>query len=255
VKLATWNVNSIRVRLPHVLDWLAQHRPDALCLQETKTTDAEFPFEALKSAGYHVAHVGQKAYNGVATLTREEPAEILAAPAGIDGEQKRVLIADVGGVRIVNAYVPNGESLASPKYVYKLQWFDALTRYLEAELARAPRLVIVGDFNVAPEDRDVYDPERWRNSVLFSEPERAALKRLIDLGLIDVFRRFEQPPASYSWWDYRAGSFRRNQGLRIDHILASPALAERARACAIDPGPRALERPSDHAPVWAEFDL
>jgi exodeoxyribonuclease III len=255
LKLATWNVNSIRVRLPHVLDWLSQHRPDVLCLQETKTTDAEFPFEPLRSAGYHVAHVGQKAYNGVATLTRVAPSEVHDAPDGIDPDQKRVLVVTVQDVRVVNVYVPNGERVGSEKYAYKLHWLESLRRYLAGELARSTRLAVVGDFNIAPEARDVHDPDLWRNSVLFSEPERAALKRLMEVGLVDVFRRFHETPAHYSWWDYRAGSFRRNLGLRIDHIFCGEALAAVCRSCVIDKSPRGLERPSDHAPVVAEFDL
>lgn len=254
-KLATWNVNSLRVRLPHVLDWLSSQRPDALCLQETKVTDAEFPYEPLRAAGYHVAHVGQKSYNGVATLTRVPPTEVVPAPAGLDGEQKRALIVSVGGVRVVNVYVPNGESVDSPKYPFKLAWYDALRQYLAGELQRHPLLAVVGDFNVAPEPRDVHDPKRWAGKVLFSEPERAALQALIATGLTDVFRQFEQPEKSFSWWDYRLNGFARNWGLRIDHILASATLAQRSRGCTIDKTPRALERPSDHAPVVAEFDL
>ncbi|MFL6623746.1 MAG: exodeoxyribonuclease III [Sulfurifustis sp.] len=255
MRLATWNVNSIRARLSHVLDWLAAHQPDVLCLQETKVEDAEFPYEPIRAAGYHVTHVGQKAYNGVATLTRVPVTEVAPAPPGLDGEQKRVTTVTIGGVRVVNVYVPNGERVGSPKYEFKLRWLGALRLYLAAELSRHSLLVIVGDFNVAPENRDVYDPRLWQNQVLFSEPERAALKSVVDTGLVDVFRRFEQPPGSYTWWDYRQGAFRRNQGLRIDHILCSSALAEQCRSCTIDTAPRRLERPSDHAPVVAEFDL
>ncbi|MBI3898816.1 MAG: exodeoxyribonuclease III [Gammaproteobacteria bacterium] len=254
-KLATWNVNSIRVRLPHVLDWLTQVQPDVLCLQETKVTNEEFPHESLRAAGYHVTHLGQKAYNGVATLTRVAPAEVMESPPVLNDSHKRAVAVTVGGVRVINVYVPNGESVTSEKYVYKLAWYRALTSYLTAELQRYPQLAIVGDFNVAPEDRDVHDPERWRGQVLCSEPERAALQAVVGTGLVDIFRRFDQPEASYSWWDYRMGGFRRNLGLRIDHILCSPALADRCRACSIDKAPRALERPSDHAPVIAEFDL
>ncbi|HEY8554480.1 MAG TPA: exodeoxyribonuclease III [Burkholderiales bacterium] len=255
MRLATWNVNSIRARLAHVLDWLSANQPDVLCLQETKCTDAEFPYEPLRDAGYHVVHVGQKAYNGVATLTRSLPSDVVPSPPGLDGEQKRALILTVNGVRVVNVYVPNGERVGSEKYAFKLRWFEALVDCLRGELARHPRLTVVGDFNVAPEDRDVYDPKLWQNQVLFSEPERAALKSVLDLGLVDLFRRFESGSGHYSWWDYRQGMFRRNLGLRIDHILCTPALAERARACTIDKAPRRLERPSDHAPVVAEFDL
>jgi len=254
VKLATWNVNSIRARLSHVLDWISSNQPDVLCLQETKVVDTDFPYESLRTAGYHVAHVGQKGYNGVATLTRVAATEVVGAPPGLDGDQKRALIVSVKGVRIINVYVPNGERVGSEKYEFKLRWLAALRTYVEAELARHPRLAVVGDFNVAPEDRDVYDPKLWQNQVLFSEPERSALKRLIDTGLVDVFRRFEQPPRSYTWWDYRQGGFRRNLGLRIDHIFCSPALAAACKGCVIDKTPRARERPSDHAPVVANFD-
>lgn len=255
MKLATWNVNSIRARLPHVLDWLSANRPDVLCLQETKVTDAEFPYDPLRAAGYHVAHVGQKAYNGVATLTRAAPSEVASAPAGLDGEQKRVITVTVDGVRVINVYVPNGERVGSEKYEFKLKWYAALRDYVAAELSRHPLLTVVGDFNVAPDARDVHDPRLWQNQVLFSDRERAALSAVMDAGLIDAFRRFEQPPGSYSWWDYRQGAFRRNLGLRIDHILCSAALAERCRACDIDKAPRRLERPSDHAPVVAVFSL
>lgn len=253
MKLASWNVNSIRARLPHVLDWLAANEPDALCLQETKVIDAEFPYEPLRATGYHVVHVGQKGYNGVAAITRLPATGVLTAAPGLDGEQKRVLAVTVGGVRVVNVYVPNGERVGSEKYEFKLAWFAALRRYLSEEMTRHELLAVVGDFNVAPEDRDVYDPRLWRNQVLFSEPERAALKAVLDLGLVDLFRRFEQDTGHYTWWDYRQGAFRRNLGLRIDHILCSPALAERCRACKIDKAPRRLERPSDHAPVVALF--
>lgn len=253
MKLATWNVNSIRARLTHVLDWLALNQPDVLCLQETKVIDAEFPYEPFGTAGYHVVHVGQKGYNGVATITREPATEVLNAPPGLDGEQKRALTATVSGVRVVNVYVPNGERVGSEKYEFKLAWFGALKHYLAGELQQYPRLAVVGDFNVAPENRDVHDPRLWQNQVLFSEPERAALRALIDIGLVDVFRRFDQPPGSFTWWDYRQGAFRRNLGLRIDHILCSQALADYSRECFIDKAPRALERPSDHAPVVGRF--
>lgn len=253
MKLATWNVNSIRARLTHVLDWLSLNQADVLCLQETKVTDAEFPYDPFRTAGYHVAHVGQKGYNGVATITRAPAAEVVTAPPGLDGEQKRALTLTANGVRVVNVYVPNGERVGSEKYEFKLQWFAALRHYLLVELQRHPLLTVVGDFNVAPEDRDVYDPRLWQNQVLFSEPERAALRALIDIGLVDIFRRFDQPPGSYTWWDYRQGAFRRNLGLRIDHILCSRALTERCRACFVDKNPRGLKRPSDHAPVVAEF--
>lgn len=255
MKLATWNVNSVRARLSHVLDWLERQRPDVACLQETKVPDEEFPKLELQAAGYAVLHAGQKGYNGVATLTRLAPADVVTEAPGLDSGQKRFLAATIAGIRVVNVYVPNGERVGSPKYVYKLEWLEALRVWLAEELERHAHLVIVGDFNIAPEDRDVYDPRLWRNQVLFSEPERGALQRLFSTGLVDVFRRFTPDSGHYTWWDYRAGAFRRNQGLRIDHILASPVLATRVRACSIDREPRGREKPSDHAPVVAEFDL
>jgi exodeoxyribonuclease-3 len=253
VNIATWNVNSLRVRLPQVLDWLAQHRPEVLCLQETKVTDEDFPLAPLQAAGYQVQVSGQKTYNGVAILTRATAVDVVTELPGTDSAQKRYLAATIEGVRVVNVYVPNGESVSSDKYAFKLAWLTALQQQLAVELQRFPELVIVGDFNIAPEDRDVYDPAAWQGQVLFSEPERNALQALLRTGLMDVFRRFEQAPQSYSWWDYRQGAFRRNQGLRIDHILASPALASRCTRCLIDVAPRRAERPSDHAPVLAQF--
>ena len=255
MKFASWNVNSIRVRLPQVLGWLATEQPDVLCLQETKVPDEEFPFEALREAGYESIANGQRTYNGVAIVSRTPPTNVIREVATVDNEQKRVLAASYNGVRIINVYVPNGSEVGSEKYAYKLGWFAGLKSWLASELKRSERLLILGDFNVAPEDRDVYDPEGWRGSVLVSDAERAALQELMDLGLIDVFRRFDQPEESYSWWDYRAAGFRRNHGLRIDLILCNPAMASRCRKTWIDKGPRQLERPSDHAPVIAEFGV
>ncbi len=255
MRIATWNVNSIRVRLPQVLDWLSTHHPDVLGLQETKVPDEQFPVSAFRELGYHALYRGQSGYNGVALLSRAPGAEALTALPGKDDGQCRFLAARFGEVRVVNVYVPNGEAVGSQKYDYKLAWLAALREYLAGELARAPLLAVIGDFNIAPEDRDVHDPKLWQNRVLFSQPERTAFRELIALGLVDVFRRFEQPEKCFSWWDYRMNAFRRNLGLRIDHILASPALAARATACRIDVAPRRLERPSDHAPVVAEFDV
>jgi len=254
MKLATWNVNSLKVRLPHVLDWLAREQPDALCLQETKTEDKGFPFAALEAAGYRALHNGQKTYNGVAILTRAEDRDVQRDIPDFDDPQKRILAATLGDTRLVCAYMPNGQEVGAEKYAYKLKWLAALTDWLRTELARYPRLALLGDFNIAPEDRDVHDPEAWRGKILCSEPERAAFQALLDLGLADAFRRFEQPEKSYSWWDYRMMAFRRNIGLRIDHILLSAELAGRCRACAIDKAPRKLERPSDHAPVFVELE-
>ena len=253
MKLATWNVNSLKVRLPHVLDWLAATQADVLCLQETKMEDKVFPYAELDAAGYHAAHNGQKTYNGVAILARGTLEDVSFDLPEFADEQKRVLAATVNGLRIVCAYMPNGQEVGSDKYGYKLAWFAALASWLGEELARWPRLALLGDFNVAPEDRDVHDPAAWRERILCSTPEREAFRRLLALGLADAFRLFEQPERSFSWWDYRAMGFRRNQGLRIDHILLSTALAAGCRACIIDKAPRRLERPSDHAPVIAEL--
>jgi exodeoxyribonuclease-3 len=253
MKLATWNVNSLKVRLPQVLDWLAQHQPDALCLQETKLEDANFPRAELEAAGYQTAFSGQKTYNGVAILSRKPLEAVVPGIAGFDDPQKRVISGNLDGVRIVCGYMPNGESVASDKYRYKLDWYAALTRWLGEELQRYPQLVLLGDFNIAPEDADVYDPQAWSGKVLCSEAERAAFRGLLDLGLSDTFRQFPQPERSYSWWDYRMNAFRRKMGLRIDHILASRPMAACCTAACIDTAPRGNERPSDHAPVVAEF--
>ena len=234
MKLATWNVNSLKVRLPHLVDWLAKHSPDALCLQETKCEDASFPAAQIEAAGYHWVHDGQKTYNGVAILARSAPEEVARGIPGLADLQKRVIACDVPGARLVCVYCPNGQSVGSDKYDYKLRWFAALRDWLQAELASHPRLAVLGDFNVAPEERDVHDPKAWEGQVLFSEPERAALRDLAALGLQDAFRLFEQPEKSFSWWDYRMAAFRRNLGLRIDHILLSKPLAQACRSCTID---------------------
>ena len=253
MKLATWNVNSLKVRLPHLTDWLAQARPDVLCLQELKLEDAKFPRAELQAAGYNCAFLGQKTYNGVAILARSPLLEVSAGIADFQDEQKRVLAATVDGLRVICVYCPNGQSVGSEKYAYKLRWFAALGNYVAAESARHPLLALAGDFNVAPEDRDVHDPKAWEGQVLVSEPERAAWRALIALGLTDTFRLFEQPEKIFSWWDYRMLGFRRNAGLRIDHVLVSAELAKRCVASSVDKAPRKLERPSDHAPAIAEF--
>jgi exodeoxyribonuclease III len=253
MKLATWNVNSLNVRLPHVLSWLHQHQPDVLCLQETKLDDAQFPVDVIRDAGYAAAFSGQKAYNGVAILSRGEGAEpVLALPDFAD-EQKRVLALTCAGVRVVCVYVPNGQSVESDKYQYKLAWLSAFTDWLRTELQNHPKLAVLGDLNIAPEDRDVHDPEAWAGQVLVTDKERLAFRALLGLGLKDSFRLFEQPAGSFSWWDYRMMAFRRNRGLRIDHILLSDALASACTACSIDKAPRKLERPSDHAPVMVDI--
>ena len=253
MKLAAWNVNSLRVRLPHLVDWLVQVQPDIVCLQELKLEDAKFPRAELEAAGYQSAFSGQKTYNGVAILSRTALTDVSTGMPGFDDDHKRVIAATAAGVRVVCVYCPNGQAVGSEKYAYKLRWFAALRDYLTAEMARYPALAVAGDFNVAPEDRDVHDPKAWEGQVLVSEPELAALQALAALGLKDSFRLFEQPEKSYSWWDYRMLGFRRNAGLRIDHVLVTAALAQRCTASTIDKAPRKLERPSDHAPVIAEF--
>jgi exodeoxyribonuclease-3 len=253
MRIATWNVNSLKVRLPHVTDWLATHQPDVLCLQETKTEDEKFPLEAIIQAGYQATFCGQKTYNGVALLSRLAATDIIAGIPGFEDLQKRVLAATYGDVRVICVYIPNGESVESEKYQYKLRWLAALTEWLRAELQKYPKLALLGDYNIAPEDRDVYDPKVWEGKVLFSAPEHAAFKALLSLGLTDSFRMFEQPERSYTWWDYRMNAFRRKLGLRIDHILLSGALTQACAACSVDIEPRRLERPSDHAPVFADL--
>jgi exodeoxyribonuclease III len=250
MKLATWNVNSLKVRLPHLLEWLEANPVDVVCLQETKTEDKNFPLAELQQAGYQVAFSGQKTYNGVAILSRQPISDVQCGIPGFEDEQKRVLAATVNGVRVVCVYIPNGQEVGSDKYQYKLKWLAALTAWLKDEQAKYPKLALLGDFNIAPEDRDVYDPVAWQGNVLVSEAERAAFQSLLQLGLRDAFRLFEQAEKSYSWWDYRMMAFRRNTGLRIDHILVSPAL--QCSSCTIDKAPRKLERPSDHTLVIAE---
>jgi len=251
MKLASWNVNSIRQRLVHVTDWLNLHEPDVLAVQEIKTEASKFPLAEIEATGYRCVLDGQKAYNGVALLSREEAVDVSTGIPDFADEQRRVIAATFGGTRVINVYVPNGQSVGSDKYRYKLDWLDALAGYLAAELKRHDRLAIMGDFNIAPEDRDVHDPELWRGQVLCSEPERQRLRGLLDLGLVDTFRLFEQPEKSFSWWDYRMMGFRRNHGLRIDLILASKALAAGCSGASIDVAPRRLDKPSDHAPVVA----
>lgn len=253
--VATWNVNSLRVRLPQLAEWYASARPDVLALQEIKLADADFPGEEVGRLGLGGAWHGQKTYNGVALLAREPLADVARGIPGYDDPQSRVIAASLRGVRIIDVYVPNGQAVGSEKYAYKLDWLARLRGHLAAELERHALLVVLGDYNIAPEDRDVHDPAAWEGQVHVSPAERAALQSLQALGLVDVFRRFEQPEKSFSWWDYRAAAFRRNAGLRIDLVLASPALAARCTACRVDPGPRRQERPSDHAPVLAAFDL
>jgi exodeoxyribonuclease III len=255
VKIATWNVNSLKVRLSQVLDWLAVNAPDVLCLQETKLTDDNFPAAAIEDAGYHVVYAGEKTYNGVAVISRQPATDIVTDPPGLDDGQRRVLAANCNTMRILNLYVVNGQEVGSDKYAWKLEWLSRISHYIEYQLREHDHLVVLGDFNIAPEDRDVHDPEAWHERILCSTPERQALGALLDLGLVDTFRLFEQEENSFSWWDYRAAAFRRNMGLRIDLILASPSLAAGCTTCRIDKEPRRLDRPSDHAPVIAEFAI
>jgi len=258
MKIATWNVNSLKVRLPHVLDWLAATQPDALCLQELKLTEDKFPFMELHAAGYEAVAFGQKTYNGVAILTRTAPTAVERNIPGFEDEQARVIAATVetpqGPLRVLNGYFVNGQAPGTDKFAYKQAWLQALTGWLAQELAAHPALALMGDFNIAPEDRDVHDPVAWAGQIHCTDVERAAFRALLDLGLRDAFRLFEQPERLWSWWDYRNLAFRKNQGLRIDHILLSPALAAHATACMIDKQPRRNERPSDHAPVMVDID-
>lgn len=255
MKIASWNVNSLKVRLPHLEEWVAQARPDVLGLQETKLEDHAFPHAPIEALGYAArAIAGQKTYNGVALLAREPILDIVSAIPGFDDPQRRVIAGTVAGIRIVDLYVVNGEAVGSAKYDYKLAWLAAVRRWLADEIARHPRLVVMGDFNIAPDDRDIHDPVAWREQVLCSTPEREALAAITALGLHDAFRLVESAGGHYSWWDYRQAAYRRNLGLRIDLVLVSDALKTRVRGAGIDRTPRAWDRPSDHAPVWVELD-
>lgn len=257
MKLASWNVNSLKVRLPQLLDWLARHAPDIVCLQETKVENDKFPVLELEAAGYRCIRSGQKTYNGVAILSRGLLSDVATQMPGFSDEQKRVVAATVGegvgAIRVVCAYIPNGQAVDSQKYEYKLRWLAAFRGWLEEELRRSPLLAALGDYNIAPADEDVHDPKKWEGQVLCSPREREAFRDLLSLGLKDSFRMFAQNEKSFSWWDYRMNAFKRNLGLRIDHILLSPGLASRCRACTIDVEPRRVQRPSDHAPIMAEL--
>ncbi|TQV65192.1 MAG: exodeoxyribonuclease III [Halothiobacillaceae bacterium] len=254
MKIASWNVNSLRVRLPQVLDWLKTEQPDVLALQETKLTDDLFPAQAFRDLGYEIAFSGQPTYNGVALIARQPIEDVVTDIPGFEDHQRRVMAATIGGLRVIDLYVVNGEAVGSEKYAYKLNWLNAVHDWVRGELSRHPDMVVLGDFNIAPDDRDVHDPKAWHEKILCSTPEREALQRLCALGLEDVFRKFDQPEKSFSWWDYRMNGFRRNLGLRIDLVLASTPLAARCTASGIDRTPRGWERPSDHAPAWAQFD-
>jgi exodeoxyribonuclease-3 len=254
VRIATWNVNSLRVRLSHLLDWLAEAQPDVACLQETKTEDANFPVAELRSAGYESVYCGQKSYNGVAILARSPITEVAHGIPDFVDDPKRCIAGTVDGVRVVCLYAPNGEAPGTEKYAYKLRWYEALERWMQRAVLETPNLAVLGDMNVAPEDRDVHNPKRWQGKIHVSEPERAALRKVVGAGLSDAFRMFPQPEKSFSWWDYRLRAFERGWGLRIDLVLLSPALAKRCTGCTIDLAPRKRERPSDHAPVIVELN-
>lgn len=253
--VATWNVNSLRVRLPHVIDWLNSVKPDILALQETKVVDSDFPVAELGEHGYQAVFSGQKTYNGVAILSKTLATDIITEFPSYPDPQRRILAAKIDGISILNLYIPNGSEVGSEKYAYKLEWLSHLQTFVEQQLKANDRLIILGDFNIAPTDDDVHDPEAWRGNVLVSEPERNNFFQLTDKNMVDCFVQFEQEEKSFTWWDYRAAGFRRNRGLRIDHILASTPLAKHCKSCHIDKEPRRLERPSDHAPVVAVFNL
>jgi exodeoxyribonuclease III len=256
MKIATWNVNSIAARLPHVVEWVKTNRPDVLCLQEIKCIDERFPAAVFQELGYQSQTFGQPTYNGVATLSLHEINAVQKGfPDDAPDAQRRLLLTTIGPIKIINVYVPNGSEVGSAKYQYKLDWLDKLRAYLDACLSPAEPVVICGDFNVAPEDRDIHDPILWYGKILCSEPERAALQKVFAWGFEDVFRKHHAEPGLFSWWDYRGGGFRRNHGLRIDHLWATSNLAQASISCVIDTAPRKLERPSDHAPVIAEFAL
>lgn len=262
MKLATWNVNSLRVRLPHVLEWLEQAKPAVLGLQETKLIDEKFPKAEIEAAGYHVVFAGQPTYNGVAILARkdlfEAPSDVVVNNPLFADEQVRIIAAtlrpcvDCHALRFISAYVPNGAAVGTDKYDYKLRWLEAFKKYLADTLKAHEYVAVGGDYNIAPEDRDVHDPDKWRDEVLCSAPERNAFQALIDLGFKDSFRLFPQEDKIFSWWDYRQGGFRRGFGLRIDHVLLSEALAKQATAAGIDKESRKKEQPSDHAPAWVD---
>ncbi|MDI9818453.1 MULTISPECIES: exodeoxyribonuclease III [unclassified Legionella] len=254
LKLASWNVNSLKVRLEQVLNWLESSATDILAVQETKLVDEHFPKNVFAELGYHVAYTGQKTYNGVAIISRHPLTEVIGEVPGYADPQRRVLAATVADLRLINLYVPNGSELSSEKYLYKLAWLEKVTAFIKQQMMLYPKLAVVGDFNIAPEDRDVHDPLEWQDCVLVSPAERQAFTDLLALGLADSFRNFPQEEQSFSWWDYRAGGFRRNRGLRIDHILLSESLNCICNSSQIDKVPRKWERPSDHAPVWVELE-
>ncbi|MES1924353.1 exodeoxyribonuclease III [Salinisphaera sp. T31B1] len=257
MQIATWNVNSLNVRLEHVLAWLDKNPVDALALQETKLVDDKFPIDAIRDAGYECVFTGQKTYNGVALLSKTPARDVVTALPDFEDDHKRVIAATVDDVRVIGVYCPNGQDLDSPKFEYKLAWFDALRAWIADELARHDKLVLTGDFNIAPRPEDTYDAEKWEGRILCSPPERAALERLLEAGLADCWRLFDEREGRhrFTWWDYRNGGWARNAGLRIDHVLATPALVEHCRDCKAHVGERGRKRPSDHVPVVADFAI
>jgi len=255
IKIATWNVNSIRARLPHLTKWLGDAQPDVLLLQETKVEDKDFPLTAFETQHYHLVYTGQKSYNGMAIVSRYPFTELETQFTNHTDAARRMMAVTVNGIRIVNVYVPNGEAVGSEKFAYKLEWLHHLQQYLQGQIKKYPYVLVAGDFNVAPEGLDVYDPSEYHDCVLVSEPEREAFRSIIALGFNDSFRQFQKESGQFSWWDYRAAAFRRNRGLRIDHILINAALAACCRSCDIDKEPRGWERPSDHTPVFANFEI
>ena len=259
MKIATWNVNSLKVRLQHVIDWLKESQTDVLCLQELKLPNEKFPGAELEAAGYRSWFAGQKTYNGVGILVRDglfvDEATVVRNIPGFEDPQQRVIATTIGDVRVVSAYFPNGQAPGTEKFAYKLDWLNALHDWLVQEMQRYPKLALLGDYNIAPEDRDVHDPKAWEGQNLVSPEERAQFARLIELGFVDAFRQFEQPEKTFTWWDYRMFAFRRNAGLRIDHILLSPALAPLCKSVEVDKTPRKWEQPSDHTPVVAQLDI
>jgi exodeoxyribonuclease-3 len=254
-KIDTWNVNSLRVRLSQVVDWLNYYQPDVLALQETKISDSEFPASVFTDMGYHVLFSGQRTYNGVALITRVKAVDSVLDLPGLEDHQRRVLAATINNVRVVNLYIPNGESLSSDKFLYKLKWLEHLQIFLKQEQLKYPQIVILGDFNIAPSEIDVHNPKRWEGHVLFSEQERAAFQSILGLGFVDCFRALSPNEIDFSWWDYRLNAYKRNWGLRIDHIIANAKFAAQCHSCYIDKAPRESERPSDHAPVTAVFTI
>lgn len=253
MRIASWNLNSLRSRMTHLQTWAETADVDVIAVQETKVQDHDFPAAEIAALGYHCVFKGQKSYNGVALFAKEEPNLFASAIPGLDDHQARVLAADVGDMSVVNLYVPNGSEVGSEKYEYKLRWLDALISWLEQLLSERRNLVVVGDFNIAPEDRDVHDADAWRGRILCSDPERERLNALMTLGFVDCFRAENSATDEFSWWDYRGGNFRRNLGLRIDLVLAARDLAPALRQCWIDREPRSWDKPSDHAPVIADF--